>query len=115
MTAAAGMVRTQAQTIRPATPQRTADSRRVEPTPTIAPVMVWVVETGTPRKVARYNEQAAAVSAEKPPTGLRAVMRWPRVLTIRQPPDRVPSELAVSAANTTHSGIGRLPSAASLR
>jgi hypothetical protein len=47
------MVRTQAQTIRRATPQRTADSRRVAPTPTIAPVMVWVVETGMPRKVAR--------------------------------------------------------------
>jgi hypothetical protein len=42
-----------AQTIRPAIPQRTADSRLVEPAPTMAPVMVWVVETGMPRKVAR--------------------------------------------------------------
>jgi hypothetical protein len=42
----------------------------------------------------RYREQAAAVSAEKPPTGLRAVIRWPRVLTIRQPPESVPSEIA---------------------
>src|SRR4029453_17323001 len=97
MIAAAGMVRIQAQTMRPATPQRTADRRRVAPTPTIAPVMVWVVETGMPRKVARYREQAAAVSAEKPPTGLRAVIRWPRVLTIRQPPDRVPSAIAEEA------------------
>jgi hypothetical protein len=92
--AAAGMVRTQAQTMRPATPQRTADRRRVEPTPTMATVRVWVVETVIQRKVARYREQAAAVSAEKPPTGLRAVIRWPRVLTIRQPPDRVPSAIA---------------------
>ena len=45
--AAAGMVRTQAQMIRPATPQRTARVPFVEPTPTIAP-MVCVVETGMP-------------------------------------------------------------------
>ena len=55
MSAAAGMVRIQAQTIRPATPQRTADSRRVEPTPTIAPVMVCVVDTGMPNAVARNS------------------------------------------------------------
>jgi hypothetical protein len=47
------MVISHAQTIRPAIPHRTADSRRVEPAPTTAPVMVWVVETGMPRKVAR--------------------------------------------------------------
>ncbi len=47
-----GIVRIQAQTIRPATPQRTAESRRVAPTPTIAPVIVCVVLTGTPKCVA---------------------------------------------------------------
>ena len=31
-----------------ATFQRTAETRRAAPTPTMAPVMVWVVETGTP-------------------------------------------------------------------
>jgi hypothetical protein len=36
----AGIVRIQAQTIRPATFQRTERSRRTEPTPTIAPVIV---------------------------------------------------------------------------
>src|SRR4029450_11387575 len=102
----AGMVRIQAQTMRPATPQRTADRRRVAPTPTIAPVMVWVVEAGMAREAARYRAQAAAVSAEKPPTGLRAVTRWPRVLTIRQPPDRVPSAVAEEAAITTRFGGG---------
>ena len=45
---AAGMVSSQAQTMRPATPQRTAESRRVAPTPTIDPVMACVVLTGTP-------------------------------------------------------------------
>ena len=33
-----------------ATFQRTADSRRAAPTPTIAPVMVCVVETGMPQQ-----------------------------------------------------------------
>ena len=31
-----------------ATFQRTAETRRAAPTPTMAPVMVWVVETGMP-------------------------------------------------------------------
>ena len=46
--AEAGMVKIQAHTILPATPQRTADRRCEAPTPTMAPVMVWVVDTGTP-------------------------------------------------------------------
>ena len=50
--AAAGIVSTQAQTIWPATPQRTADSRRVAPTPMMAPVIVCVVLTRTPSDVA---------------------------------------------------------------
>ena len=44
----AGMVKTQAQMTVRATPQRTADKRRVAPTPTIAPVIVCVVLTGMP-------------------------------------------------------------------
>ena len=43
------MVNTQAQTMFLATFQRTADTRRAAPTPMMEPVMVWVVETGTPR------------------------------------------------------------------
>src|SRR5919198_5268991 len=101
---AAGMVAPQAHTMRRAPPQRTADSRRVEPVPTIAPVIVWVVDTGMPRKVARYSEEAAAVSAEKPPIGLSAVIFCPRVLTMRQPPDSVPSAIAPLAARITQNG-----------
>ena len=48
ISAAIGIVSTQAQTIRPATPHFTAESRWVEPTPTIAPVIVCVVLTGMP-------------------------------------------------------------------
>ncbi len=35
-----------------ATPQRTAESRRVAPAPMIAEVMMWVVETGASKTYA---------------------------------------------------------------
>jgi len=47
--AEAGIVNTHAQTILRATPQRTAESRRVAPTPIIAPAIVCVVLTGIPK------------------------------------------------------------------
>ena len=75
MKAEHGIVKIHAHTILPATPQRTADSFCTEPTPTMAPVIVCVVETGTPRPVARNSVIAPPVSAQKPPTGLSLVMR----------------------------------------
>ena len=64
-----GMVKIHAQMIDPATPQRTAVNLLVEPTPIIAPVIVWVVLTGIPAIDAPIMEIAAAVSAQKPPIG----------------------------------------------
>ena len=61
ITPAAGMVRTQAQTIRRAIPHRTAESRVVAPTPMIDPVIVCVVLTGTPNRVAIMMLNAPAV------------------------------------------------------
>ena len=59
-----------AQTMLPATPQRTAEAPRTEPTPTIAPVIVCVVDTGTPSADAMNSVIAPPVSwAQKPPTG----------------------------------------------
>jgi hypothetical protein len=49
MPADAGMVTIHAITMLPATPQRTAEVPRVVPTPMMAPVMVWVVDTGMPK------------------------------------------------------------------
>jgi hypothetical protein len=57
---AAGIVSTQAHTICPATPHRTADRRRVEPTPTIAPVIACVVLTGTPMSGRGHQRQRRA-------------------------------------------------------
>ena len=101
---APGMVTIQAQTTRPATPQRTADSRRLEPTPTIAPVMVCVVDTGMPACDVKNNVAAAADYPATPPTGCSFVILEPMVLTIRHPPVSVPSPIATWAESTTHSG-----------
>jgi len=60
-----GIVKTQAQMIFPAIPQRTAVNRFVAPTP----VIVWVVLTGMPATEAPMIEMAAAVSAQNPPMG----------------------------------------------
>src|SRR5512146_1510021 len=95
--AAIGIVRIHAHTIRPATPQRTADIRCAEPTPTMAPVMVWVVLTGTPSAEATRMQAPPPVSAQKPPNGRSLVIRVPIVLTMRQPPAAVPSAMALYA------------------
>ena len=93
MNAEQGMVRIQAQRMLPATPQRTADTFCAAPTPTMAPVMVCVVDTGIPRPVATNNMIAPPVSAQQPPTGFSFVIRCPMVFTMRQPPKAVPSEM----------------------
>ena len=87
--------------MRPAIPQRTADSRCVAPTPTIAPVIVCVVLTGMPSRVANRMVNAPAVSAQNPPTGRSRVIREPMVCTIRHPPNSVPSEIITYAATST--------------
>jgi hypothetical protein len=58
------MVSTHAQTIREAKPQRTAETRLDIPTPTMAPVIVCVVETGMPSHVAKNNAIAPEVWGE---------------------------------------------------
>ena len=74
-----GIVSTHAQTTRRAIPHRTAETRWTAPTPTIAPVIVWVVLTGTPRCAEVKSVTAAAVSAHAPPHGLSFVRRMPIV------------------------------------
>src|ERR1051326_8159689 len=87
---AAGIVSTHAHTIRAATPQRTADSRRVAPTPLMAPVITWVGLTEIPIALDAKSVIAPAVSAAKPPTGCSFVIFDPIVCTMRQPPVSVP-------------------------
>jgi hypothetical protein len=58
------MVKTQAHTIRRATPQRTALTRLLAPTPMMHALMQWVVDTGTPKWLAPRIVSAPAVSAD---------------------------------------------------
>ena len=95
MSAAAGIVMIHAHTMRPARPHRTPRVRIVAPTPTIDPVIVCVVLTGIPNRVARRMLNAPPVSAQNPPTGRNRVMREPIVFTMRHPPNNVPRDIAV--------------------
>src|SRR6201999_3855062 len=70
----------------------------------MAPVMVWVVETGTPSAVAMNSVAAPPVSAQKPCIGVSLVIRSPMVRTIRQPPISVPSAIEAWQASTTQNG-----------
>jgi len=98
------MVKTQAQTMLRATPQRTADALCNDPTPIMEPVTVCVVDTGMPNVVAMANVMALEVSAQNPPTGFNLVIRIPIVLTIRQPPHNVPSAMTRLHETMTHNG-----------
>src|SRR5258707_11054859 len=100
---------TQAITMLDATFQRTADTLRAAPTPTIDPVMVCVVETGIPRKVAPNSVMAPPVSAQNPCIGVSLVILDPIVLTIRQPPNNVPSPIAAWQLITTQNGTLNWP------
>src|SRR5215475_4892678 len=107
--AEAGIVRIHAHTMRPATPQRTAERRFVEPTPTIAPVMVWVVLTGIPFSARKNKVVAPAASAQNPPTGFSLVIFEPMVWTMRQPPKYVPRPMAACAERMMDHRVQTLP------
>ena len=105
------MVKTQAHTMRPAIPQRTAESRWTAPTPTIAPVIVCVVLTGMPARAVANKVMAPAVSAQNPPTGLSLVMRCPMVFTMRQPPKSHPVLLRAPSVRLFRGQHSRRPTA----
>lgn len=62
----AGMVGIRAMTISRATCQRTADTLFAAPTAMMAPVMVWVVDTGMPSHAVKKRVMPPPVSAQKP-------------------------------------------------
>ena len=105
MNAEQGMVRTHAIIMRCPQIQRTDRKPRIVPTPRMEPVIAWVVEMGTPPKVAIKMVVAAAASAQKPPTGCNRVIPEPMVLTIRQPPNIVPRAIAVWQVRMIHQAM----------
>jgi hypothetical protein len=87
-----------------ATPQRTALIRLLAPTPMMQALMQWVVDTGTPRRLAARIVTAPAVSAAKPWIGVIRMIFEPIVLMIRFPPAIVPSAIATAQERITQSG-----------
>ena len=75
------------------------------PTPTMAPVMVWVVETGMPQWASARMVTPPPVSAQKPPMGCSLVRPVPMVFTMRHPPKKVPRPMAAWQASTTQNGM----------
>ena len=61
-----GKVNTQVSTISLTMPKLMADRRFTAPTPIMALVLVWVVDTGMPNRLDNSKHRAAAKSAEKP-------------------------------------------------
>ena len=77
------------------TPQRTAETRLVTPTPIIEPVMVCVVDTGILKCSVENKVKAPADSATTPSKAFTLVIFDPMVFTIFQPPLKVPKPITV--------------------
>lgn len=75
-------------------PHFTAFAFFAAPTHDIAPVMVCVVDTGTPSEDAVKREIALAVSAANPSRGVSFTIFDPMVFTILHHPVRVPRAMA---------------------
>src|SRR5262245_64678862 len=103
------MVSTQAHSMFWATPQRTALTRFDAPTPMILAEMTCVVLTGAPTCDAARITIAAALSAAKPLIGRNLMILCPIVFMMRQPPDAVPSAIAVAQETMTHTGTTNSP------
>ena len=84
---AAGIVSTQATTMLPATPQRTAESRLAAPAPMTPPEITCVVESGKPAcEAARIDGGARALRREALGGSILMIL-LPIVRMIRQPPE----------------------------
>ena len=77
-----GIVRTQAHRRLTVIPHLTAEILLVRPTPMMEPVIVWVVETGTPRWSVMKRVTAPADSALTPSNEVTFVSLVPIVFTI---------------------------------
>ena len=92
-----GIVRTQAMTMLPATPQRTAERRLLEPTPMIARRDDVGRRDRHAEVRGREDDRRRRRLGREAVDGSSFTTRWPIVLMIRQPPAAVPSEIAVAA------------------
>ena len=88
-----GMVKTHAHNSFTVTPQRTAETLFVTPTPIIEPVIVCVVDTGILKCSVRNKVKAPADSATTPSKAFTLVILEPIVFTIFHPPLNVPNAM----------------------
>jgi len=99
-----GKVSTQASRMLEATPQRTALTRLLAPTPMMQALMQWVVETGIPSLLAARITRVPEVSAAKPWSGAMRMILVPMVLMMRLPPAIVPRPMAAAQMMITQRG-----------
>ena len=100
---AAGIVTIQAETIRPATLQRTSVFLPT-PDPRIDPVATWVVDREYPKWLDRRMADADAASAAMPWGDSISVSPLPMVRMTRQPPIQVPRLMARAQETITQLG-----------
>lgn len=85
--------------------QSTLEKRREAPTPMMAVVFVWVVETGIPNTEDKNKQIAAVTSAEKPWYFSSFTISIPTDLMIFIPPTEVPIPMVKEQRTITQSGI----------
>jgi hypothetical protein len=91
-----------------ATFQRTAAVLRAAPTPMIAPVIVWVVETGIPKCVTKNSVIAPPASAQKPCTGVQPSDSRSHRAHDAPAPAKVPNPMAAWQLKITQNGISKV-------
>ena len=100
-----GNVKIQVSIISFTTPKLMADRRFTAPTPMMALVFVWVVDTGIPETLASSKQKAPARSAENPWNFSSFTMSIHTDLMIFSPPTLVPTHITMEQSIISHTGI----------
>ena len=82
-----------------------ADRRLTAPTPMMALVLVWVVDTGMPSRLEYSRQSAPARSAQKPWYRSSLTMSMPTDLMIFSPPTLVPRAMTTLHSSISQTGI----------
>ena len=86
-------------------PLLTASPSEAIPTPIIAVVFTWVVDTGMPVRLDNRRQAAAAASAAAPWALCSLTISMPTFLMMRSPPIAVPAAIPALHSNVIQRGI----------
>ena len=100
-----GKVKIQVSIISFTTPKLMAEILFTAPTPMIALVLVWVVDTGIPKRLESRRQKAADKSAENPWYFSSFTISIPTDLMIFSPPTLVPIPMTVLHSSISQTGI----------